>query len=123
MMNEDKSKGAVIEGTGVYTSIMVLSVLCTEVIVGAKLNLLGEGLGYYVVNEVGYLVFYWWLLRKIVHKVIDVTYNKLTEGKELTKFKTHDCLKLRDDLTLKYYSYTVSVLFIFSVIKMIVVFK
>jgi hypothetical protein len=57
MMNEDKSKGAVIEGTGVYTSIMVLSVLCTEVIVGAKLNLLGEGLGYYVVNEVGYLVF------------------------------------------------------------------
>jgi hypothetical protein len=52
---------------------MVLSVLCTEVIVGAKLNLLGEGLGYYIANEVGYLVFYWWLLRKIVHKVIDVT--------------------------------------------------
>jgi hypothetical protein len=58
------------------------------VIVGAKLNVLGVGLGYYVVNEVVLLGFYWWILRKIVHKVIDATYNKLTEGTDLTKFKT-----------------------------------
>ena len=122
-MNEDKTEGTVVERTGVYTSIIVLCVLCTEVIVGAKLNVLGVGLGYYVVNEVVLLGFYWWILRKIVHKVIDATYNKLTEGTDLTKFKTVDCLKLKGDLTLKYYSYMVSVLFIFSVIKMVAIFR
>jgi hypothetical protein len=59
--------------TGVYTSIMALCLLCTEVIIGMKLNVLGHYSGYYVVNEVVLLGFYWWILRKIVHKVIDAT--------------------------------------------------
>ena len=118
-MNKDKSKGTVIEGAGVYVGVIVVCILFAEGIVGAKRFNTEEGFIYYVLFESVVLCVYWWFFRTMVHKVVDATYNKLTERTDLTKFRTIDCMKLKGDLTLKCYSYVVSGLFLLSMLKIV----
>jgi hypothetical protein len=116
-MNKDKSKGTVIEGYGGYVFVMVICILFAEGIVGTKLLNAGEGFIYFVLFESVVLGLYWWILRVMVHKVVDATYNKLTDRTDLTKFRTVDCMKLKGDLSIKCYSYVVSGLFLLSMLK------
>ena len=117
-MNEDKSKGTVIEGHGWYVSVMIICILFTEGMIWASLHYGAEGVIIHIIVKVIFLASYWLFFRTIIHRAVDEVYNKITERTDLTKFRTVDCMKLKGDLTLKYYSYVLSVVFLLSVLMM-----
>jgi hypothetical protein len=79
-------------------------------LIWAKLDGSGVGFAVGMITATVILALYWWFFRMMVHKVVDATYDKATERTDSSKFRTIDCMKLKNDYTLKYYSYAITVM-------------